>query len=90
MPKNYFVNVYYNIMSHTRRHRRGRKNIINATLNKSISAVKTTSKKYMPKVKKSLEGVGSKVVKTSKQSVPLLRKLTRKLFSLVGIKSRRH
>ncbi len=76
-------------MSHTRRHRKGRKNIINATLNTGVAAVKTTSKKYMPKVKKGLEGVGSKVVRTSKKSVPLLRKLTRKLFSLIGIKSRR-
>lgn len=69
-------------MGHRYRHKhrrsfRRRNNILGA----SVSAVKNTSRKYMPKVKSGLEGVGSKVIKTSKQSVPFLQRMTRKLFS---------
>ena len=47
-----------------RRSHRNTKNIINKTVGKSVSVVKSTSRKYMPKVKSGLENVGSKVVKT--------------------------
>ena len=67
--------------SHRRSHRHYKRNILNNTLDKGVSVVKTTSHKYMPKVKSGLEGVGSKVIKTSKQSVPFLQRMTRKLFS---------
>lgn len=64
----------------TRRVRKG-KNILSKTLQKSSAIVKETSKKVMPKVKTGLEDVGSKVIKSSKKSVPYLQRLTRKLFS---------
>lgn len=71
---------------HSRSHkRRGKKNIVSKTFNKGVSMVKNTSSKYMPKVKTSLENVGSKVVKTGKQTVPYLQSLTRKLFTSVGL-----
>ena len=73
-------------MPHKRSHR---KRSSSNLLNKGVEQVKTTSKKYMPKVKEGLEGVGAKVVKTSRKSVPFLKRMTRKLFSVFGIKSRR-
>jgi hypothetical protein len=66
----------------TRRVRRG-KNILNQTVQKSANIVKGASRKYMPKVESSLENVGSKVIRTSKRSVPFLQRLTRKLFSKI-------
>ncbi len=72
------------------RRRKSSKNLLNKGVNAVTSTVKTTSKKYMPKVKSGLENVGEKVVKTSKRSVPFLQRMTRKLFSALGIKSRRH
>lgn len=65
---------------HTRRHKKHSRNIVNKTVNKSVSIVKNTSKKYMPKVKTGLEQVGSKVISSSKKSIPFLQKMTRKLF----------
>lgn len=66
---------------HTRRHRRhSRSNFLNKTVDKSVNIVRTTSKKYMPKVKTGLESVGSKVINSSKKSVPFLQRMTRKLF----------
>lgn len=75
----------------THRHRKSRKsrksrNILNKTLKQSVNIVKTTSKKYMPKVKTGLENVGSKVVKTGQKTVPYLQRLTRKVFSKFGVK----
>jgi len=65
----------------TRRHKRhSRRNILNKTVDSSVSIVKNTSKKYMPKVKTGLESVGSKVISSSQKSVPFLQRLTRKLF----------
>jgi hypothetical protein len=65
------------------RHRGSRKNFINKSLDNSVQLVKSTSKKYMPKLKTGLESVGSKVVKTSQESVPYLQRLTRKAFGLL-------
>lgn len=84
--------------SHRRSHRsksshrskRSHNNIINKTVGKSVSVVKSTSRKYMPKVKSGLEDVGSKVVKTGEQSVPYLQSLTRKFFSKFSGKTRKH
>jgi hypothetical protein len=75
----------------THRHRKSRKsrksrNIFNKTLNQSVSVVKTTSKRYMPKVKSSLETVGSKMIRSGKESVPYLQRLTRKVFGKFGVK----
>ena len=95
--------LVYIIMSHTKKHhkqrhslktnKRGSNNFIKGTLNKGLinvkSVVKSTSKKYMPKVKMGLEKVGENVIDGSKQSVPFLQKITRKLFSVFGLKSRR-
>jgi hypothetical protein len=65
------------------------KNIINKTLSQSVSVAKTTSKKYMPKIKSGLENVGNKVIKTGQQSVPFLQNLTRKFFGLFS-KTKKH
>lgn len=67
----------------TRKNRRTKRtrNIVSKTLQKSTDLVKQTSKKVMPKVKNGLENVGSKVIRSSKRSVPYLQRLTRKLFS---------
>jgi hypothetical protein len=79
---------------HHRSRHHSKKNIVNKTLDKSVSFVKSTSKKYMPKVKSGLENVGSNVIKKGSESVPYLQKLTRKFFGLFGInktkKNRRH
>jgi len=72
------------------RTRRNYKNIINKTVEQSVSVVKSTSRKYMPKVKSGLENVGSKVVKTGEQSVPFLQQLTRKFFSMFSGKSKKN
>lgn len=69
---------------------------VKETLVKGVSIVKSTSKKYMPKVKAGLEDVGSKVTTTAKNSVPMLQQASRKFFSLFGIgkskskKNRKH
>ena len=72
------------------RTRRNYKNIINKTIDQSVSVVKSTSRKYMPKVKSGLENVGSKVVKTGEQSVPFLQQMTRKFFSMFSGKSKKN
>lgn len=53
---------------------------------KGFNTVKSTSKKYMPRVKTGLENVGSKVTKTATKSVPVLQKASRDLFGLLGLK----
>lgn len=77
---------------HRKSHRRSSKNIINKTIGKSVGIVKSTSKKYAPKIQSGLQNVGSKVIKTGQQSIPYLQKLTRKAFGAVGIKpgTKRH
>jgi hypothetical protein len=56
---------------------------------KGFSAVRSTSKKYMPRVKTGLENVGSKVTKTATKSVPVLQKASRDLFSMFGLKKKK-
>jgi hypothetical protein len=81
-------------MVHRRRHRtsykhkRNSKNMINKTIDQSVSVAKSTSKKYMPKVKSGLENVGSKVVRTGEQSIPFLQNMTRKFFGIFSTKSK--
>lgn len=85
-------------MAHRRHHRsskRSSKNIINKVVGKTVSVAhkftKSTSKKYMPKIKTGLENVGSKVVKTGQKSIPFLQSMTRKFFSMFsGRKTRKH
>ena len=85
-------------MAHRRHHRSSKrmsKNILNKTINKTVSVAqkftKSTSKKYMPKIKSGLENVGSKVVKTGQQSIPFLQRMTRKFFGMFsGTKTRKH
>ena len=72
------------------RRNRNYKNLINKTVEQSVSVVKSTSRKYMPKVKSGLENVGSKVVKTSEQSVPFLQQMTRKFFSMFSGKTKKN
>jgi hypothetical protein len=76
-------------MTH-KKSRRTSKNIVTKTLGKGVTTVKATSKKYMPKVKTGLENVGSKVITTTKKSVPFLQGVTRKFFSMFGLKTRKN
>jgi len=86
--------------NHSRSHkkRRNSKNIINKTIDttvnvadKTVSFTKTTSKKYMPKVKSGLENVGSQVITTGTKSVPFLQRMTRKFFGMItGNKTKKH
>ena len=78
-------------MHHRRKTRKHRKsnNILKKTVDKGVKVVKTTSKKYMPKVKSGLENVGSKVIKGSKRTVPYLQGLTRKALAAFSIKRQR-
>ncbi len=78
-------------MARTRRNRtrsRKNKNFIKRTFKTGMKTAATTSKKYMPKVKTGLEGIGSKVTKTASNSIPVLQKTTRNLFSMIGLKKR--
>jgi len=68
------------------RRRSSKKNIINKTYDQSINVVKSTSRKYMPKVKSGLEDVGSKVVSTGSKTIPFLQNMTRKFFGLFSSK----
>uniref|UniRef100_A0A6C0ISA6 Uncharacterized protein n=1 Tax=viral metagenome TaxID=1070528 RepID=A0A6C0ISA6_9ZZZZ len=78
-------------MAHKKSHRRkSSKNIVTKTLGKGVTNVKATSKKYMPKMKSGLENVGSKVITTTKKSVPFLQDITRKIFSMFGLKTRKN
>jgi hypothetical protein len=82
-------------MAHKKTHRRSKrtrtsKNIVSKTLGKGVTTVKATSKKYMPKVKSSLENVGSKVINTTKKSIPFLQGLTRKVFNMFRVKTRKN
>lgn len=71
---------------HSRRHHsKKNKNI----LNKGVETMQSTSRKYMPKVKTSIENVGSKVTTTAEKSVPFLQRTMRKLFSAFGTKKNR-
>jgi hypothetical protein len=70
--------------------KRSNKNILNKTLEQSVSVAKSTSKKYMPKVKSGLETVGSKVVKSGQQSIPFLQQMTRKFFGIFSLKTRKN
>ena len=72
------------------RRNRNYKNLINKTVEQSVSVVKSTSRKYMPKVKSGLENVGSKVVKTGEQSVPFLQQMSRKFFSMFSGKTKKN
>jgi hypothetical protein len=70
----------------TRRNKRTSKNIINKTIDQTISNAKTISKKYMPSIKSGLENVGNKVVKTGEQSIPFLQQMTRTFFGIFSTK----
>jgi hypothetical protein len=74
---------------HSRKHRKYvNKNVINKTLKHGFTKVKYTSKKYMPRVKSGIEGVGSKVTTTAVKTIPVLQKTTRDLFSVFGLKKK--
>ena len=63
------------------------KNMINKTVGQGVSIVKSTSRKYMPKVKSGLENIGSAVVE---KSIPFLQRLSRKLVGLFSGKTRKN
>ena len=78
-------------MGHRRHHKHfSKKNIVNKTINNSLSLVKSTSKKIIPKVTSSVKNVGSKVVKTGEQSIPFLQRTTRKFLGMFSKKSKKH
>jgi hypothetical protein len=68
--------------SRSHKKKRNSKNIINKTIDTTVSIAKSSSKKYMPKVKTGLETIGSKVIKRSEETIPLLQSMTRKFFGL--------
>jgi hypothetical protein len=70
--------------------RRTSKNMINKAVEQTVSITKSTSKKYMPKVKSGLENVGSKVVSSTQKSIPYFQHITRKFFGLFSGKTRKH
>ena len=73
--------------THRRTHRkRSSRNMASSVVNKSVGMVKSTSKRYMPKVKSGLENVGSKVITKGQKTVPYLQRMTRKMFSSFGKK----
>jgi hypothetical protein len=59
-------------------------------MNKTLSLVKTTSKKILPEVKYGIKNVGSKVVKTGEQSIPYLQRTARKFLGMFSNKSKKH
>jgi hypothetical protein len=90
-------------MAHKKSHRRRnpktqrKNNILNKTLKRGYSVAergysvaKQTSKKYMPKVKSSIETIGSNVTESAKESVPYLQKLTRRIFDMIGVRTRKN
>jgi hypothetical protein len=81
-------------MAHRKHHRRHHRSYSKNIMDQSVSLAKSTSRKFMPKVKHSLENVGSKVVKTGEQSIPFLQRVTRKLFGMFSLgrtrRRRRH
>ena len=72
---------------HNSSKKRTNKNIINKTVGQGVSIVKSTSRKYMPKVKSGLENIGSAVVE---KSIPFLQRLSRKLVGLFSGKTRKN
>lgn len=73
--------------THRRTHRkRSTRNMASSVVKKSVGMVKSTSKRYMPKVKSGLENVGSKVITKGQKTVPYLQRMTRKLFGSLGKK----
>ncbi len=76
---------------HSRRHSRRRHSKQNI-MNESVSVVKTTSRRYMPKVKHGLENVGASVTQTATKTVPFFQRMTRKIFEMftTNKKTRRH
>jgi hypothetical protein len=67
---------------HSYKKKKRSKNILNKTIDTSVSFTKSTSKKYMPKVKSGLENVGSNVIDKGTKTIPFLQRMTRKFFGL--------
>ncbi len=75
----------------SRRHNRSRRNrgsrmMSSAVVRNSVGMVKSTSRRYMPKVKSGLENVGSNVITKGEKTVPYLQRMTRKMFESFGKK----
>lgn len=78
----------------THKHRRGKRSKSskssksNKYLKQGLSAVQSTTKKYMPKVKYGLEKVGAKMrdtaAKSVDKSVPMFEKKARELLGMIG------
>lgn len=74
--------------SRSTRRRSGSSRRSNKYLKKGLSAVQTTTKKYMPKVRYGLEKVGAKMTDTAAKSVdksvPMIEKKARELLGMLG------
>ena len=76
--------------THRRTHRkRSSRNMASSVVKKSVGMVKSTSKRYMPKVKSGLENVGSKVITKGEKSIPYLQKKTRGFFNMISSKTKK-
>jgi hypothetical protein len=72
---------------HSRRHNKtkGYMRKSRVYLEKGLSSIKTTSRKYMPKVKSGLENVGAKVTDSASKSIPVMQKKARQFLGMIGI-----
>jgi len=80
-------------MASRKRHNKSSKkrsgSMIRKSLSKGYNVAKTTTKKFVPKVKVGLETVGYKVKGVAKKTVPLIEKVSDKLLGLLN-KTRRN
>lgn len=77
--------------SRRKRHSKSKSKSRSTSMYSPISQMKTTSKKYMPKLQSGIENVGDRVVKTSEKTLPFLQRMTRKMFGLFSnTRKRRH
>ena len=67
---------------HNKSSKKNKSSMIKKSLSKGYNVAKTTTKKYVPKVKAGLENVGSKVKVVVKRTVPLIKQATDKLLGL--------
>ena len=78
--------------SRSRRHRGTNQYRNKNIMSESVSVIKSSSRRYMPKVKHGLENVGSNVTQTATKTVPFFQRMTRKIFGafMPNKNTRRH
>lgn len=70
-------------MGKSKKVRRSKRNI----LSRGLSNIKSTTKKIIPGVTTQIEGVGSRVIGTAKQSLPKAQRSIRNLFGMFTLSS---